>query len=143
MTTLALEEEIHIDKPVADVFAAWTTADALATWFAPMAVETPEVDVVFQEGGRYSIRMVLPGEQVFTTAGVFREIIANERIVMTWRCDAFPDPATLVTVQFTVSGNGTTVNVTHEHFESGDTCANHKHGWELCLNKLKTVLEEQ
>lgn len=60
---------------------------------------------------------------------------------MTWRCDAFPDPSTMVTVLFLADETGTTVKVSHERFESDDTCANHKHGWELCLAELKGLLE--
>lgn len=141
MQPIRLEEQIHIDKSITEVFLAWSTADSLAEWFAPMAVVKPDVDLEFRAGGQYCIRMELPGDQVFTTAGVFEEIVANEKIVMTWRCDAFPDPATLVTVLFHPSESGTTVKVIHENFESDDTCTNHKHGWELCLAKLKALLE--
>jgi uncharacterized protein YndB with AHSA1/START domain len=141
MRILRLQEEIHIARPVHDVFEAWSTADALAKWFAPMAITKPTVNLEFREGGRYSIRMPLPGNQVFTTAGEFREIVTDSKIVMTWRCDAFPDAATLVTQRFHPDGTGTTVNVMHENFDYDDTCANHKQGWELCLAKLKAVLE--
>ena len=122
------------------MFLAWASADALADWFAPMAVVRPDVEVDFREGGRYSISMLLPGDQRFTTAGVYREIVPNEKIVMTWRCDAFPDPATLVTVRFLADETGTTVTVAHENFEFEDTRENHKHGWQLCLAKLKERL---
>jgi uncharacterized protein YndB with AHSA1/START domain len=136
-----LEEEIHIERPARDVFLAWSTDSAIALWFAPMAVEKPDVTLDFREGGEYSIRMVLPDKQVFVTAGVFEEIVANEKIVMTWRCNAFPDPATRVTIQFLPDRTGTTVKILHERFVSTDTCANHKQGWQLCLAKLKEVLE--
>jgi uncharacterized protein YndB with AHSA1/START domain len=106
-----------------------------------MAITNPTVNLEFREGGRYSIRMPLPDNQVFTTAGEFREIVTDSKIVMTWRCDAFPDAATLVTVRFHPDGTGTTVNVMHENFDYDDTCANHRQGWELCLAKLKAVLE--
>lgn len=142
MKSIRLEEQIHINKPVEDVFLAWSTADALAKWFAPMAVTTPNVELDFRVGGQYSIRMELPNDVVFTTAGAFEEIITNEKIVMTWRCDAFPDPATLVTVLFLPDEAGTVVKVSHENFVSDDTCANHKHGWELCLAKLKELLKQ-
>ena len=141
MQAIRLEEEIHIDKQPEEVFLAWTTADALAEWFAPMAVIKPNVELDFRDGGQYSIRMSLPDDQVFTTVGVFEEIVTNEKIVMTWRCDAFPDPSTMVTVLFLAHETGTTVKVSHERFESDDTCANHKHGWELCLAELKGLLE--
>jgi uncharacterized protein YndB with AHSA1/START domain len=139
--TLRIDVDIHIDRPVESVFGAWTTAAALAEWFAPMAIEKPGVELDFREGGRYAIRMPLPDGAVFTTTGEFREIVANEKIVMTWHCDAFPDPPTVVTVTFVAEAGGTTVRVVHERFESGDTCANHRHGWEMCLGELKASLE--
>jgi uncharacterized protein YndB with AHSA1/START domain len=138
---ICLDEKIHIDKPVADVFSAWSTPDSLADWFAPMAIVKPTVELDFRKGGHYSIRMLLPDDQVFTTAGVFKKIVENEKIVMTWRCDAFPDTATLVTTTFLPDQTGTVVRVRHEKFEFDDTCANHKHGWQLCLAKLKELLE--
>lgn len=141
MQSIRLEEEIHIERPVDIVFRAWSTADALADWFAPMAVERPDVELDFRQSGHYAIRMRLPGGQVFTTAGVFEEIVPNRRIVMTWRCDAFPDPTTRVTVRFIEDGAGTIVKVLHENFENADTCTNHSHGWELCLAELQSVLE--
>ena len=49
MQPIRLEEQIHIEKPVEDVFQAWTTAGALADWFAPMAVTRPAVDLDFRK----------------------------------------------------------------------------------------------
>jgi uncharacterized protein YndB with AHSA1/START domain len=142
MPAIRLEEQVHIAKPVQDVFAAWSTAESLADWFAPMAIARPAVELDFREGGEYSIRMPLPDDQVFTTSGVFMEIDTDAKIVMTWRCDAFPDPKTLVTVHFEADREGTIVRVIHENFTNDSTCNNHKHGWELCLGKLKMTLEE-
>jgi uncharacterized protein YndB with AHSA1/START domain len=141
MQPIRLKEEIHIAKPVQDVFAAWSSASELARWFAPMAVVAPDVELDFRVTGRYSIKMTLPGNQIFTTAGIFQEIVPDEKIVMTWRCDAFPDAATLVTVFFVPDGAETTVKVLHENFEFEDTGENHRRGWELCLASLKEVLE--
>lgn len=141
MRSIRLEQRIDVHRPVDQVFRAWSTAESLANWFAPMAIAKPTVDWEFIVGGHYSIQMRLPGDQVFMTVGAFQEIVTNEKIVMTWHCDAFPDAATLVTVLFQQSATGTTVRVLHEKFESSDTCSNHKHGWELCLGKLRTLLE--
>lgn len=141
MHATRIEEEVTIAKPVAQVFAAWASAEALADWFAPMAVRKPDVELDFRVGGRYSIRMPLPDGQVFTTTGVFEEIVSNRKIVMSWRCDAFPDPETRVSVQFLPTKEGTTIRVRHEMFESPDTCADHKHGWQLCLAELQATLE--
>lgn len=137
-----LDQEIRIAMPVRDVFAAWASADELAKWFAPMAIKRPEVELAFRVAGRYVIRMTLAGNRVLTTTGEFQEIVANEKIVMTWQCDAFPDATTVVSVLFLKDGAGTIVKVSHINFESAETCANHKHGWDLCLAKLRDLLEK-
>jgi uncharacterized protein YndB with AHSA1/START domain len=142
VTAVFLEAETRISRPPQAVFAAWSTAEALARWFAPMAVVPPIVELDFRQGGRYSIRMTLPNDKVFVTAGVFQQIVTNERIVMTWRCDAFADAESLVTVMFIADGEDTVVKVTHERFESPDTRDNHRHGWELCLERLRLVLQQ-
>jgi uncharacterized protein YndB with AHSA1/START domain len=140
MNPLRIELDVEIGRPVADVFAAWSSAEALASWFAPMAVSKPIVDMKFQVGGRYAIEMHLPEGAVFTTRGVFRRIVPDEEIVMTWHCDAFPDPETVVTVRFVAIAGGTRVSIIHEGFEMEATCTDHGHGWQACLAELRSML---
>ena len=137
---LRIEMDIKINRSVPDVFAAWASADALAAWFAPMAVSKPAVEMEFQVDGRYSVEMHMEGGMVFVTGGQFKEIVPDEKIVMTWRCDAFPDPETLVTVFFDPIAGGTKVRLMHENFVAEETCANHTVGWRACLAQLNTVL---
>ena len=93
-----IEMKVDIARSPQAVFSAWASADALAAWFAPMAVRRPDVTMDFRIGGTYSIAMELPDGSVHTTTGEFQDIVPAARIVMTWHCDAFPDPASLVTV---------------------------------------------
>ena len=134
---LRIDMEVEIERPVSEVFAAWSTAESLASWFAPMAVERPDVLLEFSVDGRYSIAMKLDEDVVHTTRGVFREIEIDRRIVMTWHCDAFTDPESLVTVQFEPTARGTTVRLMHERFVTEDTCDNHRAGWQACLEGLR------
>jgi uncharacterized protein YndB with AHSA1/START domain len=106
-----------------------------------MAVENLDVSMDFSVGGQYSIAMPLPDGSVHTTSGRFMEITLNQKIVMTWRCDAFDDPESVVEVSFTVAGAGTDLRLLHKRFESADTCANHRMGWEACLGNLRQLLE--
>lgn len=137
MNPLRIDMEVEIERPVAEVFAAWSTAEALASWFAPMAVEPPEVSMEFAVEGRYSIVMRLGEDVVHTTNGVFREIEPGRKIVMTWLCDAFADPESVVTVRFEPTDRGTAVRLTHERFVSAETCENHRAGWQACLEGLR------
>ena len=108
----------------------------------PMAVDKPKVQMDFTIGGRYSIEMRLPDGSVHTTRGEFREIEPDRKIVLSWHCDAFPDPPSLVIVRFDPAGDGTRVYLVHEQFETEATCEGHRGGWEACLGGLKQYLEE-
>ena len=102
-----------------------------------MASAKLDVEMEFVVGGRYSIVMPLPDGSVHTTVGVYQEIVPNETIVMTWRCDAFDDPESLVEVQFKAADGGTDIHVNHKTFESAETCDAHRGGWEACLAGLE------
>lgn len=141
MSELQIDMTVHIERAPADVFAAWSSAEVLASWFAPMAVDTLDVSMEFVVGGKYSIAMPLPDGSVHTTSGEFREIVLNQKIVMTWRCDAFDDPESVVEVSFSEAGAGTDLHLVHQRFESTDTCANHRMGWDACLGNLRQLLE--
>ena len=140
MSRLLIDIAVHIERPAADVFAAWSSAEALATWFSPNAAVPPDVSMDFVVGGRYEIVTTFADGAQCTTAGEFEEIVAAEKIVMTWHCDAFADPVSRVTVSFAATDTGTVVRVLHEDFESEQTRANHRDGWDGCLAKLAGVL---
>lgn len=141
MNDQRIEMTVRIEKPPAEVFSAWASADALALWFAPMAEVQPTVTMDFRTGGAYTIVMPLPDGSVHTTSGMFREIVPGRKIVMSWRCDAFPDAESIVRVQFQPAHGGTNLHLVHEQFENTDTCRAHRDGWEACLGELMRQLE--
>lgn len=143
MNPLAIDMTVFIDRPAEDVFAAWSTAEAFASWFAPMANQVPDVTWDFAVGGSYSIVMPLPDNSVHTTSGKFQEIVENARIVMTWRCDAFADPESLVEVDFRQKGDGTEIHLRHQTFDETSTCDAHRGGWDMCLAQLAEVLTKR
>lgn len=136
MSSRQIDLTIYIERPPAEVYSAWASAKSLASWFAPMAEQVPDVAMEFIIGGNYSIVMPLPDGSVHTTKGIFRVIVPNERIVMTWHCDAFTDPDSIVDVSFTPKGNGTEVHLIHQTFASAETCEAHSGGWQACLGQL-------
>ncbi len=141
MSPVRIDLELVIDRCVEDVFAVWASAEAFATWFAPMSVEPPIVSMRFEVGGEYSVEMQPEHGVIFTTKGTFREIEDNRKITMTWRCDAFPDPETTVTVHFEKIADRTKIRLIHEQFETPETCTNHSHGWQLCLAALQQLFK--
>ncbi len=140
MTGKRIEVTVHIDCPREEAFMAWASADALARWFAPKSSLRPVVQMDFVVDGRYSIVMPRADGTVHTTAGRFQEIMLNKKIMMTWRCDVFEDPESVVTVTFDDSDGGTDLCLIHETFASEDTCNAHRGGWDECLGELVNQL---
>lgn len=74
-----------IEAPREQVFRAWTDPDELGWFFNPAVVvahERPEVDL--RVGGQWRQRMALDENTQYFTGGVYREIVAPERLVFTW-----------------------------------------------------------
>lgn len=142
MTERRIDITIHIKQPRAVVFAAWSSAEAFASWFAPMAESRPVVQMDFRVEGAYCIEMPMPDGSVHTTRGVYETIVANEKIVMTWRCDAFPDPESRVVVTFHDADGGTDIHLVQEPFDNDSTCVAHMGGWQLCLAQLQRWLDD-
>jgi uncharacterized protein YndB with AHSA1/START domain len=72
-------------------FRAWTDAKELKQWFGPgqavciLAESDPRV------GGRYRLVMRAPDGEEHDVSGVFREVVANRKLVFTWAWRTAPD----------------------------------------------------
>lgn len=71
------------DAPRERVFEAWTKAEHLKQWFSPDGFTVPECEVDFRVGGAWRLSMRSPEGEDFWSNGVYREIVAQERIVFT------------------------------------------------------------
>ena len=86
-----LEIRREFQVPVARLFEAFTSAEALKAWWWPNGLHADRIDFDFREGGQYFISMKgqVQGKEVSGgMTGEFEEIVENERIVMT---DSFAD----------------------------------------------------
>lgn len=122
-----------VPAPVADVWAAWTTAAGLANWWWPQWPDTAYT-MEAKPGGRWSAR----SEQAGT--GVEGEVLWLDEphsLELTWRWDG-EDVEDLVRVTLTETGNGTTVTVHHR--TSKGAIANYRLGWQFVLGNLATAL---
>lgn len=96
------------------MFAAWAEPSAKASWFAG---EGAEHELDFRVGGTELARSPRRGDQpALRFQADCRDIVPNERIVYTATLYADDRPATvsLTTVQFTASGDGTTLLLTEQ-----------------------------
>ena len=68
---------------------AWTEPALLKQWFAPLPWTTPHAELDVRPGGANLIVMRGPDGTIFPTAGVYLEVVQNERLVFT---DAYTEP---------------------------------------------------
>lgn len=68
------------------VWRAWTERADVAEWWHPrgVTIKPGSIDVDTRVGGRYRYTMVAPDGTEYPTAGVYRELDAPRRLVMTW-----------------------------------------------------------
>ncbi len=137
-----------IDAPRAKVFKAWTDADVLKKWFAPLPWTTPRAELDVRPGGSSLVVMRSPEGADFPNPGVYLEVVPNEKIVATdaytqaWVPSAKPFMTIILT--FEDAGPGKTKYTARvQHWTVADREAHEKmgfhQGWGLCTEQLEAV----
>jgi uncharacterized protein YndB with AHSA1/START domain len=140
---LSAERELVITRifaaPRRLVFKMWTEPEHLVRWWGPRGFKTISGRMDVRPGGAWSRLMRTPDGSVIRKHGVYREIVAPERLVLTYVTDdaaGNPGPETLVTVTFTDLGGKTRLTLHQAGFESGAAREAHHGGWTSCLERL-------
>jgi uncharacterized protein YndB with AHSA1/START domain len=132
---------------VADVFAAFLSAYALKSWWAPAGYEVARAEVDARVGGRYRLEMrPLDGSPSVSIHGVFRELDPPRRLVFThtfeqssgepFAAAGLTDHFTLVTVELRADRDGTEVVLVQEEIPSTAAGGVLRQGWESILDRL-------
>lgn len=136
---LRVEVERVIARPVAEVYRAWTTPEAIAEWFSP---GNPGVRVTAEVrvGGALHIALTWRGA-LWQLAGRFLEVVPERRLAFTWvTSEVAASVGSVVTVEFTDLGGRTAVRLRHEGFPSEAVRADHDAtGWQQILEVLVTA----
>ncbi|MCW3048220.1 MAG: Activator of Hsp90 ATPase 1 family protein [Solirubrobacterales bacterium] len=110
--TLPTDEQILItrefDAPKHLVYKAWTTPELVTRWWSGRRGKMTIAEIDLRVGGMWRYVMIAEGGLEVAFHGEYREIVPNERIVMTDVYEAMPDGEALVTVTFT-ENDGRTV----------------------------------
>ena len=124
------------------VFRAWTEPEALAKWWGPKDFTIPVCEMDVREGGAWRTCMRDKDGVEHWVGGVYREVVAPERLVFTWAWerDGVPGDETQVTVEFRALGEVTGVTLTQRVFESADSRDAHEGGWSSSLDCLRDTL---
>jgi uncharacterized protein YndB with AHSA1/START domain len=132
----------RLNAPPAKVFAAWTDPEKIVRWFSPAQVKTgtERASIDARAGGRYRLSFDMKDGEHHEVAGVYREVVPNERLVFSWAWHSTPERESLVTVTLKPDDGGTLLTLTHEQFFDQAARDGHERGWTEILVKLENFL---
>lgn len=137
-----------IDAPREKVYRAWTDAELLPKWFAPLPWTTSSARLDVRPGGGSTVVMRSPEGVDYPSAGIYLEVVPNEKLVFT---DAFTEgwkpsekPFMAVELTFEDAGNGQTRYTARvRHWSIEDKEAHEKmgfhEGWGQCTEQLEAL----
>lgn len=134
--------EAWFDRPRAVVFAAWTTPDVVATWFAVQPWTVTEVQMTARAGENWRVDFRHPDGREYREEGTFKEVSVPDRLVFTLRQIGLGglSPVTTITVTFDEQPGGTRVAFVQSGFEDPDQRAGNADGWSGCFQRLREML---
>ncbi len=147
-----------LGAPRERVWEAWTRAEQVVRWYGPAGMSAHVCEIDLRAGGRYLWGLRSPDGFEYYNAGVYRELVPNERLVATM-CMADADgrtvPAshygmpenapseTLLSLDLADAGDGTTrLTLRQEGWDDDEMAAGAGGGWVQALGKLDGALEE-
>jgi uncharacterized protein YndB with AHSA1/START domain len=138
------------DAPRELVFKAWTDPERLKRWWGPKGFTNPVCEVDVRPGGAIRIHMRAPDGTVYPMTGVFREIVAPERLVFTSSAlDGNGEPLfeVLNTVTFVDDGGKTRLTVHASVSKVKAAAAQHlagmEQGWSMTLDRLAQEVKHE
>ena len=130
----------RFNAPPEKVFQAWTDPEKVKRWMGPGEVNVLATEGNARTGGRFRWLMQAPNGEQHDVSGVYREVIANEKLVFTWAWKSTPERESLVTLTFKPDGSGTLFRLTHEQFFDETARDSHNKGWTSAMDKLGEYL---
>jgi uncharacterized protein YndB with AHSA1/START domain len=127
----------RLNAPPAKVFAAFTDPEKVKRWMGPGEMKAVHAESDTRIGGRYRWVMQAPSGEQHDVGGVYREVVANEKLVFTWTWKDTPERESIVTVELKPDGDGTLLTLTHEQFFDEDVRDRHQGGWNGALDKME------
>lgn len=139
----SLEMKRAFAVPLSLLYQAWTDPAMMNGWFHPNPQLTSVCIVDLRVGGRYEVQMHPPQGDPYIVAGVYREIIPDEKLVFTWQWQGDEEAVEmLITLMFrAVSDMRSELTLRHERFPNEEERDSHQTGWDGTFDQLAAVLE--
>jgi len=146
MTTTAKSAETELvirrvfDAPRALMFKLWTEREHAVHWWGPKHFTVPHLETDVRPGGAWRACLRSPEGRDYWQHGVFREIVAPERLVFSFIWDDEPDHEMLVTVTFADHSGKTEMTFRQAPFTSVESRDSHVEGWNECFDRLEAYV---
>ncbi|ASY61477.1 putative glutathione S-transferase-related transmembrane protein [Sinorhizobium sojae CCBAU 05684] len=137
-----------IDAPRDKVYRAFTDADLLKQWFAPLPWTITEAELDVRPGGTNRFVMRSPEGELYPNQGVYLEVVPNEKLVITdayteaWKPSEKPFMTAILT--FEDEGGKTRYTARARHWSAADREAHEKmgfhEGWGQCADQLAALV---
>jgi uncharacterized protein YndB with AHSA1/START domain len=134
-----------LDAPRELVFQAWTEPEHLVHWSCPHGFTLTHCEGDLRPGGAWRSCMRSPEGRDLWLGGVYREIVAPERLVFTHAWDdaaGKPGHETVATVTLVDQGGKTKMTFRQAFFESVQQRDGHQEGWTECFERLAQHLAQ-
>ncbi|MCW5876576.1 MAG: SRPBCC domain-containing protein [Anaerolineales bacterium] len=127
----------HVTAPPEQVYAAFTSAEALARWWWPHIADTTYA-VDARVGGAYDVRSQAAG---IGARGEFLELDAASliRITWNWMNDGVSQVEEEVHIAFSPDGDGTLLTLTHHLAPQAGDGEDLRQGWSDVLARLAEI----
>ena len=135
-----------LPAPPAEVYRAFLDPERLRHWFGPADVRVLDVEVDPRVGGAHRTTLTGPDGTRGTIVCRLREVVPDERIVMTWSwvvADGTYGPQeSLLTIELREAPEGTHLTLIHSGLNGfpDEDPAGIRQAWHQALTKLATTL---
>jgi len=130
----------RIAAPAQKIFAAWTQPEKIMGWWGTKGAVTLRAETDLRPGGRFAVGFRTPDGEEHNVSGVYREIVADRKLVFTWAWRSTPERESLVTILLEPDGTGTWLTLRHEQFFDQTARDDHETGWNHSLDRLEAFV---
>lgn len=127
------------------VWKAWTDPKQTVLWWGPKHCPATLVEMDLRPGGHWRGQLRFPDDgKMLSHKGVFREVVAPERLVFTFSWDEEGERGleTLVSVTFADQGEKTLMTFRQIPFQSAEERDGHRGGWSSAFDRFDEQLAQ-
>jgi uncharacterized protein YndB with AHSA1/START domain len=144
--TLPADDQLVItrefDAPKHLVYKAYTTPELVRRWWSGERGEMTTCEIDLRVGGTWRYVMIAHGDFEVAFHGEYREIVPNERIVMTEVYEGMPDAEAVDHITFTEEDGRTTLTMLVQHRNQEERDAHLNSGMEAGMQESMDRLEQ-